>query len=167
MTINKDNFIRIIEENQAILNKICYGYTNNAEDRRDLQQEILIQLWKAFPKYNHKSRVSTWMYRIALNTAISNFRRSKRKIPVSEFNADCYSVQEDDKNVQLDENIAALYHFIHQLNDLEKAIILLYLEDQSYKDISEIIGITETNVATKLNRIKLKLKKQLNTKLKI
>jgi RNA polymerase sigma factor (sigma-70 family) len=160
--MDKSEFIKVVNENQAILNKICFGYAKNAEDRHDLQQDILIQIWKAYPKFKHESQLSTWIYRIALNTAISNFRKEKRKIQGSELSHDNYQIPEVHDNAELDGNITVLYQLIYQLNDLEKAIMLLYLDDQSYKKISEIVGITETNVATKISRIKSKLKDQFN-----
>jgi RNA polymerase sigma factor (sigma-70 family) len=162
MAVDKNEFIRIVNDNHAIINKICFSYTNNFADRQDLNQEILIQLWKAFPSFNHKSQVSTWIYRIALNTAISNFRKVDRKIPESELSQSNYQVPDINETKELDENIVKLYQLIYQLNDLEKAIILLYLDDQSYKIIAGIVGISETNVATKINRIKSKLKNQFN-----
>jgi RNA polymerase sigma factor (sigma-70 family) len=160
MKVDKNEFISIVNENQSIINKICYGYANNSEDRLDLKQEILIQLWKAYPKFNHNSQISTWIYRIALNTAISNFRKSKRKIQESELSQSNYQMPDINENKELDDNIVKLYQLIHQLNDLGKAIMLLYLDDQSYNNIAEIVGISETNVATKINRIKSKLKDQ-------
>lgn len=162
MIVDKNAFLKIIEENQAIINKICFGYTNNSADRADLKQEILIQLWKAYPKFNHNSQLSTWIYKIALNTAISNFRKTKRKITESELTSANHQILEDDSSIKADENITKLYQLIYQLKDLEKAIIMLLLDDYSYKEIAEIIGISETNVGTKINRIKSKLKTQFN-----
>ncbi|MBA7486155.1 ECF RNA polymerase sigma factor SigG [subsurface metagenome] len=162
MIVDKNKFIKIVKGNQAIINKICFGYTRNVEDRHDLKQEILIQLWKAYPKFNHESQLSTWIYRIALNTAISNFRKSKRKIQESELSQSNHQMPEVNDNTELDENIVQLYQLIYQLNDLEKAIMLLYLDDKPYKVIADIIGISETNVATKINRIKSKLKNQFS-----
>lgn len=162
MNVDKDEFIKIIGQNNAILNKICFGYTNNAEDRNDLKQDILTQLWKAYQSFQHQSQISTWIYRIALNTAITNFRVTKRKIKESPLSTGSYQIPETNESRELDDNIARLYQLIQKLNDLDKAIMLLYLDDQSYKDIAEIVGISETNVATKINRIKSKLRSQFN-----
>jgi len=162
MKVDKNEFIRIVNGNHAIINKICYGYAKNSEDRFDLKQEILIQLWKAYPSFNNQSQISTWIYRIALNTVISNFRKAKNKIQESELSQSNYQIPDIIENNELNENIVKLYQLIYQLNDLEKAITLLYLDDQSYKEIAEIVGISETNVATKINRIKSKLKNQFN-----
>ena len=162
MEVDKSEFIRILSENNTIINKICFGYTNNDEDRKDLRQDILVQLWKAYPSFNHQSRISTWIYRIALNTAISNFRKTKRTIQESALSQSNYQIPDIDESKDLSDNIAVLYQLIHKLNDLDKAIMLLYLDDQSYKEIAEIVGISETNVATKINRIKSKLRNQYN-----
>ena len=162
MIVDKDKFIKVIEKNQTIINRICYGYANNTEDRLDLKQEILVQLWKSYPRFNHNSQISTWIYRIALNTAISNFRKSKRILSETELTNDLYQIDEDDNHSEIDENLTKLYQLIYKLNKLERAIMLLYLEDLSYKEIAEVTGISETNVATKINRIKSKLKIQYN-----
>jgi RNA polymerase sigma-70 factor, ECF subfamily len=162
MIVDQVAFIKVIEENQAILNKICYGYATNSEDRFDLKQEILIQLWKAYPKFKGKSQISTWIYRIALNTAISNYRKSIKKVHQCEISTEPYKLPENDNGFEQDEQLEQLYYLIYQLNELERAIILLYLDDLKYKEIAEIIGISETNVATKINRVKSKLKSQFN-----
>jgi RNA polymerase sigma factor (sigma-70 family) len=162
MKIDKNEFIKVINENQAIINKICFGYANNVEDRLDLKQEILIQLWKAYPRFNHGSKITTWIYRIALNTAISNFRKAKRNIKGRGITHNDYDIPEIEDNIERNESIRKLYQLIYRLNDLEKAIMLLYLEDQPYSEIAKIVGISETNVATKISRIKLKLKNQIN-----
>jgi RNA polymerase sigma-70 factor (ECF subfamily) len=162
MRADEKEFIKMIKENQAIINKVCFGYTNNLEDRNDLRQEIIIQIWKAFSNFNHKSKISTWIYRIALNTAISNFRKNKRIIKSNELLPAYYQIPEIAENKELEENILRLYQLIHGLDDLDKAIMLLYLDNSSYSDIAEIVGISETNVATKISRIKLKLKSQFS-----
>jgi RNA polymerase sigma-70 factor (ECF subfamily) len=162
MGVDEMEFEKIINNNQAIINKVCFGYTNTLEDRNDLRQEIIIQIWKAYPKFNYQSKISTWIYRIALNTAISNFRRNKRSIKSNELLSAYHHIPEEEENKELRENIVKLYQLIHRLDDVEKAIMLLYLDDNSYCDIAAIVGITETNVATKINRIKAKLKKQFN-----
>ena len=163
MKADKEEFIKSLEEYKGIINKISFAYTNNINDRNDLKQEILIQLWKSYPKFNHKSKLSTWIYRVALNTAISNLRKTKRKIREVELSEQHYQIPDSDNKTELNENIKTLYELIYRLNELERAIILLYLEDQSYSEIAGIVGISETNVATKLSRIKLKLKNQFNS----
>lgn len=162
MQKDQNKFIKMVNENQAIIKKVCFVYTNNIDDRLDLKQEIIIQLWKAYQKFNHRSKLSTWIYRIALNTAISNFRKAKRKIPCKELKPNDYQIPGIENDFEMKENIIKIYRLIYQLNDLDKAIILLYLDDQSYSVIAGIVGISETNVATKISRIKSKLKDQFN-----
>jgi RNA polymerase sigma factor (sigma-70 family) len=162
MKVDKNEFIKVVHENLGIINKICFAYTNNVEDRNDLKQEILIQLWKAYPQFKHRSKISTWMYRIALNTAISILRKVKRKILESELTESNYQIPEIEDDATLNENIIRLYRMIYRLSDLEKAIMLLYLDEQPYREIAEIVGISETNVATKISRIKFQFKNQFN-----
>ncbi|MBK6443856.1 MAG: sigma-70 family RNA polymerase sigma factor [Bacteroidetes bacterium] len=158
MEVN-DQFIALIQQNKRILFKICNSYCRDRSDREDLAQEIVYQLWRSFAAYNANFKFSTWMYRVALNVAISFYRKDRRQKNVhvlSETLIEIENEQEDD----LEENIQRLQGFILELKELDRALILLYLEDKSYGEISEILGITVTNVATKLSRIKelLKLK---------
>ena len=158
MEVN-DQFIALIQQNKRILFKICNSYCRDRSDREDLAQEIVYQLWRSFATYNANFKFSTWMYRVALNVAISFYRKDRRQKNVhvlSENLIEIENEQEDD----LEENIQRLQGFILELKELDRALILLYLEDKSYGEISEILGITVTNVATKLSRIKelLKLK---------
>ncbi|CAN5156957.1 sigma-70 family RNA polymerase sigma factor [soil metagenome] len=156
----KDQFTRVIKLNQGLIFKVAALYTNSLEDREDLYQEIVFQLWKSFGTFNEQSKLSTWMYRVAMNTAIYNLKSSKRKvntIPIdfeSERFADVLDKTEE-------ERIKVLYEHIQTLNLLEKGIILLYLEEKSHLEIASIIGITTSNVGTKIARIKEKLKSQI------
>ncbi len=155
-------FIKELEENQNIIHKVCKAYTTNRDDHNDLFQEISIQLWKAYDKFRGDSKFSTWMYRVALNTAISLYRKSKRSIKTGELYDNSkeliYEEYDDTTEVQL----ATLYKMIHQLNDIEKALVLLYLEDKSYREIALCLGISEVNARVKMNRTKTKLKKLVN-----
>jgi len=161
--VEKDQFISIINDNQNLIYKICCSYCSNTENRKDLQQEILIQLWNSFLNFDGRVKISTWIYRIALNTAIS-FYRSDSKHTDKNLSLDnsLISLSNFEYVPEPDENIVILYKFIENLKEMDKALILLYLEDNSYKDIAEIIGISETNVATKINRIKKILKEQFS-----
>lgn len=152
-------FTELIRENKGIIFKICNAYCISKEDRDDLAQEIIYNLWKSFGGYKAEFKFSTWMYRIALNVAISFYRKEKnksRRVTYSEnllvFEEDSSPKTEEEKNLRL------LLKFIGELKEIDKSIILLYLGDKSYKEIAEITGITESNVATKINRIKEKLK---------
>ncbi len=163
MTKNlEQQFVTLLDKNQNIIHKVCSVYTNNTDAHKDLFQEITIQLWKAYPKFRGDSKFSTWMYRVALNTAITIYRKSKRQIKTSDISDFHYRLESSEYDATLDEQMQLLYKAIHQLNDIEKALILLYLEDKPYKEIAETIGITEVNARVKVNRIKSKLKTILN-----
>lgn len=159
----KDKFITTIDDHKKIIYKIVNSYCRNKEDRKDLEQEIIIQLWNSFDNYNPEYKYSTWMYRIALNVAISFYRKEKKWYAKSDFHNEdsLFSMtDEEDDNSEMDQNIRLLQEFINELNELNKALMLLYLEEKSYEEISEILGITKTNVATKIGRIKIKLKER-------
>ena len=147
----------MIKENEQIILKVCHVYCKAPADQEDLYQDILIQLWRSYPDFKGRSKLSTWMYRIAFNTAISRFRKQK-KTPISQPIADNHPTTENDGD---QESIAHLYHAIEDLNKVEKAITLLYLEDLKYREIGEVLGLSETNVGYKINRIKKKLKQKL------
>lgn len=155
--IEKGDFPTFLNQNKKIVFKVCQLYCQLPEEREDLAQEIIIQLWKAFPKYNLDLKASTWTYRIALNVAISYHRKMiKRKESPTDWTEALVSFEP--ARYQEDHRIGILYDLINQLSDLNKAIILLYLEDYNYKEIAAIVGLTQTNVASKVNRIKIKLK---------
>lgn len=160
------DFIQVIEQHKGILYKIINSYCNNEEDRKDLFQEIVIHLWKSFEKYDAKFRYSTWIYRIALNVSISFYRKENRRKKISApMPEHLFVFSEVNLTDEKEQNINLLQQFISNLKELDKGLMLLYLEQKSYKEIAEIIGITETNVATKIARIKTTLKQQfLNLK---
>lgn len=164
MVNKKEQFIKTIDEHKKIIYKIVNSYYQNKEDRKDLEQEIIIQLWNSFDNYNSDYKYSTWMYRIALNVAISFYRKEKKWSIKSDFHNEesIFKIEEDtsEEQTELDYHLKLLQEFIHNLNELNKALMLLYLEEKSYEEIAEILGITKTNVATKISRIKLKLKKE-------
>lgn len=156
--IDINNFLNLISEYQGIIYKICNVYANSQEDKNDLKQEILLQLWKSYPNFQGNSKFSTWMYRIALNTAITNIRKSKRH-PLIEALSGIEQISSEKEEIDyLNEDINHLYKAIAKLKDVEKAIVMLYLEEKSYKEIGKIIGISEKNVSVKLVRLKKKLK---------
>ena len=155
-------FISEFQKNQNIIHKVCRIYTNNREAHNDLFQEITIQLWKAYPKFRGDSKLSTWMYRIGLNTAITLYRKSKRTIKTQDFDSVLYKIESTSYDDTEEEQLKIMYEAIYQLNDIDKALIFLYLEDKNYKEISQTIGISEVNARVKMNRIKTRLKKILN-----
>jgi RNA polymerase sigma factor (sigma-70 family) len=151
-------FLEIVRVNQGIIHKVCSVYCDNEEDRRDLFQEILAQLWKSYPGFRHESKFSTWMYRIALNTAITSFKKWRRQPAVHRLSGENYQIADDVSSPETDENIALLKLAIARLSGIEKSIILLFLENKSYEEIADITGITQNYVRVKMNRIKTKLK---------
>lgn len=159
----KDDFIRIIKDHRGILYKVIFSYCRDAEDRKDLEQEIIIQLWLSMKHYDEKYKLSTWIYKVALNVAISHYRKDfKRKKVNTSLEEAVFLVAEDDLAEESKSRTELLYRFINQLDAFSKAIIILYIEDNSYKDISEILGISETNVGTKIGRIKKQLKESFS-----
>lgn len=149
-------FIAMIKANERVIYKVCYLYTTPRNTLNDLYQEVVLNLWKSFPKFRQECKVSTWIYRIALNTCISFIRKDKNVPEIVSLTLENDRTDDDDETEAM---LRKLYRMINQLGQLEKSIILLYLEDKSYEEISEITGLTVTNVATKLSRIKEKLRK--------
>ena len=156
-------FADLLEANRRIIFKVAHSYCWNPADREDLAQDIVTQLWRAFPRFDPGRKFSTWMYRIALNVAISFVRsgsfRGQHTVPLDEthHNVTSYTTRLGEG----DEKIRELYAFIDQLDELNRALALLYLDECSYRDIAEILGITETNVATKIGRLKQRLRRAL------
>jgi RNA polymerase sigma-70 factor (ECF subfamily) len=163
--LNKElehNFVALLEEHQNIVHKVCRLYTNNQDAHNDLFQEITIQLWKAFPKFRGDAKFSTWMYRVGLNTAITLYRKSKRTINTYEIEPFQFKLKAEEYDDTEEQQLKLLYAAVHQLNDIEKALVFLYLEDKDYGEISETLGISEVNARVKMNRVKTKLKTILN-----
>jgi len=157
-------FLSTIEKNKGIIYKVANAYCQNAEDRKDLIQEIIVQLWRSFDRYNDQYKYTTWMYRIALNTAISFYRKENRRKQVSSPLSDnILELTEDYSAMETNKNIGYLKQFIAGLKELDKALMLLYLEEKSQKEIAEITGMSETNVSTRIGRIKKILKQKFAT----
>ena len=155
-------FLSDFEKNQNIVHKVCSIYTTNQDQHNDLFQEIAIQVWKNYSKFRGEAKFSTWMYRVALNTAISLYRKSSRSIKTQDFSDVSFKIKSIDYDDTKDQQLKALYDGIRELSDIEKALIFLYLEDKPYKEIATTLGITEVNARVKMNRAKDKLKKSLN-----
>ena len=159
MEKNKDKFAELIEKNKGIIFKIGNMYCHNTEDQKDLAQDIIIELWKSFDKYDSQYKISTWMYRIALNVAISNYRRTLTKNKhITSLDLDLIQITQEEDEEENEEHIGMLKSFINQLDEMNKALMILYLEGNSHKEIGEILNISTSNVGTKINRIKKKLK---------
>ncbi len=152
-------FINLIEQHSRLIYKMCYMYASDSDELNDLYQEILINLWRSHGSFKGEAKYSTWIYRIGLNTCVSYIRQKSRRPSLVPLTVDLESIAEDENNV---EQLRELYRLINQLSKIEKAIALLYLEEKTYDEIGEIVGITRGNVAVKLNRIKTKLKEMSN-----
>ncbi len=158
MTTNKETFLRLLEEHKGIIIKICNGYCQAKDDKEDLSQEIVYNLWKSFANYTPDYKFSTWLYRVALNVAISYYRKEKRSLQYTAYDENLIIFNDEEYNKELDGNLLLLQQFIFELKEIDKSIMLMYLDDKSYHEIAEITGISETNVATRINRIKTNLK---------
>lgn len=156
----KKQFTKVIKENEGLIFKITTLYTNSIQDRNDLYQEIVYQLWKSFASFNEQSKLSTWMYRVSLNTAIYHLKQTKRRINTIPIDLET-QLFTDDRDKEEEERIKLLYQHIQLLNLLEKGIIILYLDGKSHEEIASIVGISISNVGTKISRIKVKLRTQI------
>ena len=152
-------FIELIRQNERLIYKVCSVYASDEFPIADLYQEVVYNLWKSFPKFRHESSLSTWMYRVALNTCITGMRKASKR-PLRLVNLDLAEHLPEPESME--ENIREMYQLIHQLKTLERAIILLWLEEKSYREIADITGLTVNNTAIRLKRIKEKLKKMSN-----
>lgn len=151
-----------LENNQNIVHKVCSLYTNNSDAHNDLFQEITIQLWKAYPKFRGESKFSTWMYRVALNTAITLYRKTKKQVRTQDYDDFIYKIKSDDYDQTEEQQLKLMYDALKQLGDIDKALVFLYLEDKDYSEISDTLGISEVNARVKMNRIKKKLRTIVN-----
>lgn len=159
----EEDFVQIIQSNDGVIYKIVRAYTDDKESQKDLYQEVVYQLWKSFPSFRGDAKVSTWMYRIALNTAITHLQKGKRRPVTVELKLDHLQLKSSDQANELEEQMQYLYKHIKGLNLIDKGIILLYLEGNSYEEIGEIMGFSVSRIGTRLSRIKEKLKKKINT----
>lgn len=150
-------FIALLNQHQKIIYKVCNLYMQSHADREDLFQEITLQAWKAYGNFRGEAKFSTWLYRVALNTAITYYRKEKKKIV---FTTDEVPEQATGPQDPIEMQTKAMYAAIADLSRIDKAIVMLYLEDYSYNEISEVVGITPNNIAVKMNRIKGRLREQ-------
>ncbi len=151
-------FEQLIKAHELLVFKVCRVYAYNNVDRQDLFQEIVLQLWKSYPKFKQQSKFSTWLYRVAIYTAIAGLRKQTKIIQFTEPESLPNIAGDIGYDKTQDEQLAELYKAIEQLNEIEKAIIMLYLEDKSYEEMEEILGINQGNLRVKMTRIKDKLK---------
>lgn len=158
----EDEFIHLIQQNQGLIYKITTIYTRDREEQKDLYQEIVYQTWKSFDQFKKASKPSTWLYRVGMNTAITNLNRSKKRVavlPLEGLELDFA----DDLDSGMEERIKVLYAEIRKLGLLDRGIVFLFLEGKSHEEIAEIVGISGSNVGTRLSRIKDKLRKGVQT----
>lgn len=155
--LDKQKFVDLVYDNINIIRKICAIYSNR--NYEDLQQDIIYQLWKSYPSFKEKSKFQTWMYRVALNTVLLGER--KKKIQLTEWNENIEN-QRSEFEDDISEQVTLLYRHISNLNDVDKAITFLYLENCSYEEISKITGLKVNNVSVRLVRIKEKLRKMFD-----
>ena len=158
---SETEFVALLDEHQNIIHKICRLYTNNEVEHEDLFQEISIQLWRSYNRFEGKSKFSTWMYRVGLNTAITLYRKEKKRLNTQPLNDQFTAIAQEEYNAQVDEQMAWLYQKIKDFSEIDKALVLLYLEDKRYDEIAETLGISAGNARVKMNRIKERLKKML------
>ena len=159
----KTDFVKTVEDNKRIIYKIARSYCKDTDDQKDLIQEILIQLWKSFDKFDRSYKFSTWMYRVALNVAISFYRKdSRRKGTHTPLSDEIIYVIPDNHEDEKESKLNLLENFIKELNELDRALMILYLEDKNQKEIAEVLGLSVTNVSTKIGRIKETLRQQFS-----
>lgn len=159
-----DDLIQIIEENKGIIYKVVNSYCNDPNDQEDLVQEIMYHLLEGYERFDHQSKVTTWMYRVALNVSISFYRKSKtRKKYISLMPEKIIQIEADLDEENMDREVAQLRHFIQNLDELNRAVMIMYLDGNSHEDIAEVLDLSESNVGTKIYRIKNKLKEHFKT----
>lgn len=154
------NFIGLINQHQGLIHKICLMYETDREARNDLFQEIVLQLWRSFPSFRGEAKITTWMYRIALNTAISGFRKQTRQVLVEDLNERHYNIS-DGHTEDREDDLKKLQWAIRQLPEIDRAIVMMALDEIPYEEIAETIGITQNNVRVRMNRIRERLKKHM------
>ncbi|MEM8508625.1 MAG: RNA polymerase sigma factor [Bacteroidota bacterium] len=161
MSTTSQKYIQLIRANEGLIYKVASMYTNSREDREDLCQEIAFQIWRSFETFKAQSSFSTWMYRIALNTAIQFLRKEKRKVKSSSLGNAMHEIISENR-VPSNPKMERILLVAQTMKQLDKGILLLYLEGFNHKEIAEILGISTTNVGTRMQRIRERLKKKLN-----
>lgn len=157
-TTDEKEFVQLINQHQGIIHKVCGMYCHDRDEKKDLFQEVVLQLWKSFASFRGESKVTTWIYRVALNTAISAFRKETKKPDHTDIEYVKIQIPEDTDFQEKDEQFQMLYQAIKQLSEIERALIMLYLDDHPYEEIAEMMGITANNARVRMNRIREKLR---------
>jgi RNA polymerase sigma-70 factor, ECF subfamily len=156
-------FSRLIGQHAGILWKVAYAWSRQPADREDLVQEMALQLWRAFPRFDSKRSFSTWMYRIALNVAIASERRRKRRVPVQSIEAHAIEPVAPVPDLGLEHRMGVLFAVMDRFDSEDRALLLLWLEGLAYAQIADVIGISESNVGTRLNRLKSRIQSEIKT----
>jgi len=154
----KEAFLTQIQLHEKQIYKICHFYATNKADMQDLYQEILLQLWKSYPNFRGESKFNTWLYQVAINTAITRLRKDKKNIRVYDMDHLSAEVQNEVADANKEELYHTLYAAVEQLNEIEKAIVLLFIDGKTYAEMEAILGISEPTLRVKMNRIKEKLR---------
>lgn len=160
--MNRETLLQRVRDNKGIIYKVCNSYCRTPHEREDLAQEIMYQLLRSAERYDSSFTFTTWMYRVALNVAISFYRKHKHTQDQTTLTTAHEQLREEQANPELERNIQLLQQFIEELKELDKALMILYLESRPYSEISDIVGISESNVGTRISRIKEKLKQQFS-----
>jgi len=155
----QEEFVRLVQEHRSLLYKVCRLYCFSEADRQDLFQEMVIQLWRSYPHFRGEAKFSTWLYRIALNTAISDLRKQRRRPSRVNMDEVPTPLQDISWPGEEGEQLQQLYAAIDKLSEIEKALVMLYLEDRPYEEMEEILGINQNNLRVKMLRIREKLRK--------
>ncbi len=159
MTGEEEKFIQLITAHQGLIHKVCIMYESDREARNDLFQEIVLQLWKSFHTFRGDAKITTWMYRIALNTAISGYRKQSRHVKTQDLDESHLNISDQQQSEDREEDAQRLQWAIRQLSEIERAMVMMALEEIPYEEIAETIGITQNNVRVRMNRIREKLRK--------
>ena len=162
---DEDAFLQLVRENEARIRKICRVYTNGPEKRRDLFQDVLIELWRSLPSFEGEAEVGTWMYRVALNTALTRDRSEERRenailSPSNPIWSD--SFDPPGGKLESDERLERLYAAIDRLDEIDRALVLMYLDERPYQEMAEVLGMSVNHVSVKLHRVKAQLSEWLN-----
>ena len=158
----ENEFLEVLRDNTLLVKKVCCMYSENAHDKQDLEQEICLQLWRAYPSFKGNSKVSTWLYRVALNTAITFFKKQKRKGNEEEVCKEFYELSTIGNDDGQTEKLTEMQKAINKLSKIEKALVMLYIDEKPHDEIADILGISAVNARVKLTRIKEKLRKTIN-----
>jgi RNA polymerase sigma-70 factor, ECF subfamily len=158
MELKKQNFIQIINENRGTIRSLCKIYYGSNEDQKDAFQDIILQLWKSFDTFRGESEISTWIYRVSLNTILTKIKKEKKSVTVEPIDLHHLYIS----NAKADDYVELLFIIIQSLKDIDKAIVVLHLEGYQNKEIAEILNMSPTNVGTRFNRVKSQLKMKFN-----